>query len=106
MSLARHIREQAKVRAERDAAIEERDAARRVIAELTDKLGSALTQLGTATANLHLTRVERDAFEAALDELDAAHRAAIADLDAIIGAANYQAKVIAYHPEPDIDRAG
>ncbi|WNM74134.1 hypothetical protein SEA_NERGAL_43 [Mycobacterium Phage Nergal] len=103
MQLAYHIAAITKVRRERDDAIAERDAARRVVAELTDQLNDVHRQRAEQVGQLHEQ----------IAELDAAHRAAIADIDAMIAAANERGQVITYaepprtlHGEPDMDRCG
>ncbi|ASR86328.1 hypothetical protein SEA_AMOHNITION_48 [Mycobacterium phage Amohnition] len=115
MSLARHIAAAARLRGElnealreRDSARTERDAARLVVAEQSDALRVADSRITYLTG-------ERD-------ELDAAHRVALADLaeahrelvqlravdDEAMGVTVYvdQIEAVTLHAEPDMDRAG
>jgi hypothetical protein len=80
MQLARHIRELAKVRAERDEALAERDAARQVVAEQADKLRVAEDDV------IHLT----------------------AQLNALADVTELRDSAVTYllHAEPDMDRVG
>ncbi|ASR85552.1 hypothetical protein I5G80_gp094 [Mycobacterium phage Krueger] len=97
MSLARHIATEARLRKElnealreRDTARGERDAARLVVARQADTLRVAGEQIGYLMG-------ERD-------ELDAAHRAALADLAEVHRQRDAPAAVL--RDQPDMDRCG
>ncbi|WNM69563.1 hypothetical protein SEA_SYRA333_51 [Mycobacterium phage Syra333] len=96
MSLARHIATEARLRLElnealreRDSARGERDAARRVISAQADALRDRDGRIAYLTG-------ERD-------ELDAAHRAALADLAEVH---RHGAPAPALRDQPDMDRCG
>ncbi|UTN93244.1 hypothetical protein SEA_SUNFLOWER1121_52 [Mycobacterium Phage Sunflower1121] len=97
MSLARHIATEARLRLqlnealrERDSARGERDAARRVISAQSDALRERDGQIAYLTG-------ERD-------ELDAAHRAALADLAEVHRMHSTPAPAL--RDQPDMDRCG
>ncbi|WNM68338.1 hypothetical protein SEA_TIERRA_49 [Mycobacterium phage Tierra] len=97
MSLARHIATEARLRIElnealreRDTARGERDAARNVVAAQADALRDRDGRIAYLTG-------ERD-------ELDAAHRAALADLAEVHRTQNAPAR--ARGDQPDMDRCG
>ncbi|ASR84795.1 hypothetical protein SEA_HURRICANE_49 [Mycobacterium phage Hurricane] len=125
MQLGKHIDVTNKLKRERDEAVAERDAGRRVIAALTDQLAAALRARAednvASYARIELLTGERDAAVNEYAEADAAHRVALADLaeqerelstlravdDEEMGVPTVNAdEVRVLHPEPDMERYG
>uniref|UniRef100_A0AAU8GPL5 Uncharacterized protein n=1 Tax=Mycobacterium phage Pharb TaxID=3136626 RepID=A0AAU8GPL5_9VIRU len=123
MQLAKQIQVTSKLTRERDEARAERDAGRRVIAELTDQLAEALRARAvdncTAYARIEVLTGERDAAVEQYGEADAAHRAALSDLaeqerelatlravdDEAMNVPTVRAAAV-LHDEPDMERYG